>query len=761
MNQRVFMIGVVSPIVVVLAVACLFSGVLLSPSYAGETQDTAILDFPKTLHPEGWTIEGYAFGTRGPNLKERQKAAKPSRNQQQYQSGKMISPEFVIDRDYMEIVCSGVFHPTLCTVRLVVDGKDVRSCSPEPGCGFLGVDASPGALPVRLSLFKAPISEKYWFDLRPLKGKKATIEVRDNHANGHLDLVTIVATNRKPPPGTDLITTVASWLPDHYQASINGDYLLLPVGPLAGTPLQEVTVELDGRKKLVVDLPLAFGSIPIAGYLPVYDLTGCQRSPLKVSFHSYEGYEPSKESAKVLMQREIPGREVSGGKPAFHVHNRIGLLNDPNGLFYLNGVYHLFHQYNYNITACSWAHYTSTDLMHWEERPFGLFHDELGSMHSGSAAVDVLNTSGWQTGKTPPVIAVYTASRGMGGGDKIQMQGIAYSVDGGKTFTKHEGNPIIGKSQGLAQGSDNARDPKLFWFSPTKGRDPDAKDGYWVMVLFEGRSLTIYTSENLKDWQKHGGVEGFHECPELFPLAIDGDPKKVRWIMYGGSGQYHIGSFDGKSFKPETNNKLPMYRDGRCYAAQTFNNTGKGNGGQPRRIQVAWQGGRVGQLSTPTELTLRTTPLGLRICTLPAKEIANLYTRSVNLDGTKLGPGGANPLAELQGGLYDIDLVADLSEAKQLVLDLRGTKLVINVTDQGLTLNNMKIPDTRTLSFRVVVDNTSTDVYFGEHGLYYSPRMAEPTSKTLSIELKGGMATFTKLQVHELKSIWNREGKHR
>jgi len=132
----------------------------------------------------------------------------------------------------------------------------------------------------------------------------------------------------------------------------------------------------------------------------------------------------------------------------------------------------------------------------------------------------------------------------------------------------------------------------------------------------------------------------------------------------------------------------------------------------------------------------------------------------VKLDGTKLGPGDANPLADLQGGLYDIDLVADPSEVKQLVLDMRGTKLVINVTDQGLTLNSMKIPDTRTLTLRVVVDNTSIDVYFGEHGLYYSPRMVRPSpTNTLGLEAKGGEATFTKLYVHELKSIWNNEGK--
>jgi len=278
-----------SPTVVIIVTVCLLNGVFLSPSYARESQDTVFLDFPKPMHPNGWKIEGYAFGTRTPNPKERQKASVASRNQRQYQSGKMTSPEFIIEKDYMIVVCSGVFHPTLCAAALVVDGKDVRSCSPEAGHGFLGWDLkSP-----KPRLFAPSTPTEYWFDLRPLKGKKATIEIRDNHANGYLDRVKVVSTDRKPPAATKLIAAAARWLPNHYEASIKGDYLLLPVGPLAGTPLQEVTVEIDGQKKLVVDLPLAFGSIPIAGYLPVYDLTGCQGTPLKVLFHSYHGYEPS------------------------------------------------------------------------------------------------------------------------------------------------------------------------------------------------------------------------------------------------------------------------------------------------------------------------------------------------------------------------------------------------------------------------------------------------------------------------------------
>ena len=391
------------------ALVCVASGISPSVGVAQEVQDTVILDYPEVPHPEGWKIEGYAFGTREPDPKRRQCDAIAHRNQRQYQSGKMTSPKFVVEKDYLSVVCSGVFHPTRCAVVLVVDGKDVRGCSPELGYGFLGWDLrSPTA-----RLYQPPAPVEYWFDLRELKGKTARIELRDDHFNGYLDVIKITATNRKPPADAKLVTNPAKWLPDSYQATINGDYLLLPMGPREGTPLQEIIVEIDEQEKLRVDLPLAFGDIPIAGYHPVYDLTGHQGKALKVSFHSYQGQDPFSESTAILMQREIPGREVSDDKPAFHIHNRIGLLNDPNGLVYVDGVYHIFHQYNYNVTACSWAHYTSTDLVHWEERPIGLFHDEFGSMHSGSAAVDVMNTSGWQQGDIPPVIAAYTASRAM------------------------------------------------------------------------------------------------------------------------------------------------------------------------------------------------------------------------------------------------------------------------------------------------------------------------------------------------------------
>jgi len=700
--------------------------------------DKVILDWDlgKPL-PEGWKIEGYAFGTRQPVKEERQKAAKATPNQQQYRSGKMTSPEFVVSSNYFLVDCGGTYHPRLCEIVLVVGDRDARSCSPVNSSNMRGAGT------VRLA-----------FDTKDLKGKKARIEVRDEHFNGWISRARITATDKKP--GCRIISSVPGWEPDGFEREkIDGDFLLLPAGHARGTPVQEVTISIGGEKKLAADLPLAFGDMNIAGYLPVYDLTDCQGKSLQVSYHSFTGKQP----AKFLVQGEIPGRKSGDGVPAFHPHCRIGRLNDPNGLCFADGVWHLFHQYACGMASKHWAHYTSTDLVNWKEKPIALFPDHLGSMHSGSGVIDVMNTSGWQKGENPPIIAAYTGSRGMGGSDKIQVQCIACSVDGGKTFTKYEGNPVVGKKQHLKSTPDHSRDPKVFWYSPTKGMDATAEDGFWVMILFEGRRgnmcHSIYTSADLKDWKKHGEVKGFYECPELFPLAVDGEKDKVKWIMYGADGNYHIGDFNGRSYCPETKKKIRMHYGTRFYAAQTFSNTPAGSDGLPRRVQVGWQDH---QISFPVEMTLRNTPLGLRVCMLPVREIENLYTDSKKFDGLKLDYGDDNPLAEFTSGLYDIELVVDLGKSERLEFDIRGHKLVFDVEDSRLTYGKLKVklPESQKLELRIVVDNLSTDIYAGLHGLYHMPFSVWNKSKGISVSTGGGAIVFETLRVRELKSIWKK-----
>ena len=250
----------------------LVAGLLASSLHA---EERVLLDFNmQTLPPADWTMEGYAFGTRNPIPNERQKQALATRNQRYVQKGSMTSPGFTIESDYLKIDCAGTYHPTELAVVLMVDGKDQRSCSPEPGYGFLGAKLpSP-------RMFIAPDPGVCFFDVRNLRGKQAVLEVRDQHYDGLFFDVKITATDRGPDKKEKLITEAVDWVGEQFETKIKGDYLLVPVGPLAGTPLQMVTVEIEGEQKLSVNLPLAFGDIKTSGYEAVYDLTHYQGKPL-------------------------------------------------------------------------------------------------------------------------------------------------------------------------------------------------------------------------------------------------------------------------------------------------------------------------------------------------------------------------------------------------------------------------------------------------------------------------------------------------
>ena len=682
--------------------------------------DIPIADLRKDPLPKGWTVEGYAFGTPRPGT-WRQEAARTTANQRQYQSGKLTSPEFAIERNYLVVELGGTYHPDKCVVALVVGGKDVRRLSPGES--------------------RHPWSS---MDVQGLAGKRARLEVRDSHFNGWVLLGKVLQADK--PRDAAPQKAIPAWEPAVFEAKIDKPFLLLPVGG-DKAPLQTVTIEIDGNEKLSADMPLSMDAG--GNVLPAYDLTGCQGKTLCVHYHHTVG---SQTGRLIRLSDAIPKHKASDKAPAFHVHCLFGRLNDPNGLVYHGGVYHLFHQYFYGPRGKHWAHYVSTDLVHWQERPIGLYPDQTGSMHSGSAAVDWHNSGGFQKGDTPAIIAAFTGSRGMGGKDKIQVQGIAYSTDGGRTFTKYKGNPVIGESHLRKLKGDNSRDPKIFWYSPTRGMDPKADDGHWVMVLFEDGTHSLFTSSDLKSWQKQGSVDGFHECPELFPLAVDGDPDNMQWVMYGANGAYHIGAFDGKAFRPKTKAKIRFNHGGHHYAAQTFSNT---IGTPPRRIQMAWQRS---QISFPVELSLRTTPLGLRLCALPVAEIQGLYASSKSYDAAELKQGDANLLAGFRHGLYDIELDARMATAKQLELTVRGKAIRYDVGTSVLRCGKhaVKLPgDGGGLKLRILVDNCSIDVCAGESGLFYMPMFFGPLeSRKLDLRVTGGHVRFDRLRVHELKTIW-------
>lgn len=291
-------------------------------------------------------------------------------------------------------------------------------------------------------------------------------------------------------------------------------------------------------------------------------------------------------------------------RPQYHFSPREKWMNDPNGLVYNDGVYHLFYQYYPEDIVWGpmhWGHAVSRDMVSWEHRPIALFPDENGYIFSGSAVVDKENTSGFGTGETAPLVAIFTYHNMEGekaGNLDYQTQGIAYSLDNGDSWVKYAKNPVISNP-----GIKDFRDPKVFWHQESKR---------WVLVLVAGDHALIYNSTNLKDWElrssfgkevgAHGGV---WECPDLFPLEI-GKTGEKKWVLLisinpgapnGGSGtQYFVGDFDGTTFTSEQKEVKWIDWGADNYAGVTYNNTPS-----DERIFIGWMSNWAYAKDTPTK----------------------------------------------------------------------------------------------------------------------------------------------------------------
>ncbi|HTI58325.1 glycoside hydrolase family 32 protein [Mucilaginibacter sp.] len=330
-------------------------------------------------------------------------------------------------------------------------------------------------------------------------------------------------------------------------------------------------------------------------------------------------------------------------RPQIHFSPAAHWMNDPNGLVYYKGVYHLFYQYYPKATVWGpmhWGHATSTDLVHWNNKPIALYPDSLGLIFSGSAVVDINNTSGLGKNGRPPLIAIFThhdQAKEKDGKNDTENESMAYSNDGGNTWQKYAHNPVL-KNPGIS----DFRDPKVSWYAPGKK---------WIMTLATKDRITFYSSPNLKDWTKesefgetlgaHGGV---WECPDLFPMtAADG---KKMWVLIvninpggpqGGSAtQYFTGDFDGKTFKPNNTDTRWADQGTDEYAGVTWSNTGN------RRIFLGWMSNWNYATTVPTKAwrSAMTIPRDLKLVKVdtayylasqPVKELGGLKDETKSL----------------------------------------------------------------------------------------------------------------------------------
>ena len=473
-------------------------------------------------------------------------------------------------------------------------------------------------------------------------------------------------------------------------------------------------------------------------------------------------------------------------RPSYHFTPPKNFINDPNGLVYLDGEYHLFYQHNPEGDRwghMSWGHAVSRDLARWEHLPVAL-REEAGVMiFSGSAVFDGRDTSGLGRAGSPPLVAVYT-----GDGRGRQTQNLASSVDRGRTWAKFAGNPV------LDVGSNAFRDPKVFRHAPT---------GRWVMatVLADERKVRLWGSADLKRWEKlsdfgpAGSTKGVWECPELFEVPVEGgDASEARWVLKvdvndgapagGSGGQYFVGRFDGTVFTPEAPDPPTLWVDrGKdFYASQAWNDA---PGGRP--VWLAWMNNWQyaneiptspwrGAMTAPRTVSLRKTPGGLRLAQAPAEGLRGLRSRRRTLGGravpegeTKLGGEGVEGVAlevvaEFEPGdadAFGLKVRRGGREETVVGVDRRAGEVYVDRTRSGAVGFSPHFPGRHaaklsavgaTVRLHLLLDATSVEV-FADGGLAVLTDQVfpDPESRGVSLFAAGGAARLRSLDAWELR----------
>lgn len=541
-------------------------------------------------------------------------------------------------------------------------------------------------------------------------------------------------------------------------------YLLLPVQENA--PEGKVNIVVNNELQLGQNINVRLAREKVDYYVP-YDISAYAGQDISIDIQGMPSSSLCWKEIKLSDTFDSSNRETY--RPVYHHTPVYGWMNDPNGMFYKDGVYHLYFQYNPygsmwgNMT---WGHSTSTDLTHWTYEGTAIVPDAWGAIFSGSCVVDKDNTAGFGKGA---VVAFYTSAKSTPWGD-IQSQSMAYSLDNGKTFIKYEYNPILTSTER------DFRDPKVFWYAPGK---------HWVMMLAVGQEMQIYSSGNLKEWKKEssfGAMQGAHggvwECPDLVEVAVEGSKEK-KWVLicnlnpggpFGGSAaQYFVGSFDGKKFVNESPTQTKWLDWGKDnYATVTWSNAPAG-----RCIALGWMSNWQYANNVPTtqyrsantlarDLTLYRVGGELYLKSKPSPEIkkARAEEKKISTFEVKGNYEVASLLADNKGAYeiemtienkgtskIDFSLMNEKGEKVAMYYDVVRKQFVMDRSASGVVGFSRDFPavtvapvrNTDQIHLRLFIDRSSVEA-FGEEGEYVMTNLvfpAEPYNRMVFSSDKG------------------------
>lgn len=638
-------------------------------------------------------------------------------------TGSFTSPEFTIQRKYINFLIGGGANINDVYVALLIDGKEVK----------------------RSAGFNRRVMVNEHWDVSSYNGRKARIRIVDNSKEGwgFINADFFYQSDKKKEKET--VTR---------KIKITDNFLNFPVR--TGATIERM--EFFHKNNLVHDM-----EIELDGDNPDFWVNlNCEQWKGKEIELCVPVNGNIKNCLAQIYQSNSPnGKEgfyKESLRPKIHYTSQRGWLNDPNGLVWYKGEWHLFYQHNpYGVlwNNMTWGHAVSHDLVHWKELGDVMHPDKLGPIFSGSAVVDKNNTLGVKKDNEETLVSIYTSAGGVGFMTRNlqHSQSIAYSTDKGRTWEKYADNPVIPTIKKFN------RDPKVIWHE---------QRSKWVMALFlDANEYALFTSTDLKNWIETDRfvLDGADECPDFFEIQVEGKPGKNKWVFTGANSTYLIGDFDGNKFRPQTKPKR-MDSGTNYYAVQTYSNAPDN-----RRIQIAWMNGSSfpgmpfnQQMSFPRELKLYETGNGYSLRSMPVREIENLYKGKHEWNDMVIGNENitstfGNPVFHLKSSFKVDDCTSDafgFNIDNFIIKYLPDSEKLTVSLQNGKTISEFQVtPVNGNIELDIISDIGSIE-FFANRGekagaYYYLPENRNGKVKVFS---DGGIVRLNSLIIHDLSDSW-------